>query len=85
MLGMNESELQGFVERIAATAIANQAVLKCHLRGVPVTIDNVILFVGDFIEPERPEFANLIGAIETAIEQIVEIPWPLSGSQSDDN
>jgi len=77
ILGMTEIELEAFVERISATAIANQAVLKCHLRGVPVTIDNVILFVGDFIDPTKPEFEGLIGAIETAIEQIVDVPWPL--------
>lgn len=78
ILGMTETELQAFIERISATAIANQAVLKCHLRGIPVTTDNVILFVGDFIDPTKPEFEGLINAIETAIEQIVELPWPLS-------
>jgi len=78
ILGMSETELQAFIERISATAIANQAVLKCHLRGVPITVDNVILFVGDFIDPAKPEFETLISQIEIAIEQIVDIPWPLS-------
>lgn len=82
ILGMNEAELQAFIERISATAIANQAILKCYLRGVPMTTDNVILFVGDFIDPTRPEFTGLIGRIEMAIEDVIEKPW-LIGEQPD--
>lgn len=77
ILGMNETQLQAFMERISATAIANQAVLKCYLRGIPLTTDNVILFVGDFIDPTQPEFTGLIGKIEMAIEDVVERPWML--------
>ncbi|MET0746837.1 MAG: hypothetical protein ABWY49_01475 [Rhizobium sp.] len=75
ILGMDEAELQAFIERISATAIANQAILKCYLRGIPMTTDNVILFVGDFIDPAQPEFTGLIGKIEMAIEDVVERPW----------
>jgi hypothetical protein len=77
ILGMNEAQLQTFIERISATAIANQAVLRCHLRGIPLTTDNIILFVGDFIDPSKPEFTGLIGRIEMAIEEVVEKPWPV--------
>jgi hypothetical protein len=72
ILGMSEIELEAFVERISATAIANQAVLKCYLRGVPLTTDNVVLFVGDFIDPSREEFTGLICKIELAIEEVIE-------------
>lgn len=82
ILGMNEAQLQAFIERISATAIANQAIVKCYLRGVPMTTDNVILFVGDFIDPSRAEFTGLIGKIEMAIEEVVEKPW-LLGENTD--
>jgi hypothetical protein len=75
--GLEEAQLEDFLERISATAIANQAILKCYLRGIPLTTDNVILFVGDFVDPSRPEFTGLIGRIEMAIEEVVEKPWLL--------
>jgi hypothetical protein len=39
-----------FLERISATAIVNQAVMKCGLAGMTVTHDNVIAFIGDFAD-----------------------------------
>jgi hypothetical protein len=77
ILGMDNRQLQAFIERISATAIANQAILRCYLRGIPLTTDNVILFVGDFIDPTQAEFTGLIGKIEMAIEEVTEKPWLL--------
>lgn len=59
-----------FLERISATAIVNQAVIKCSIAGVPVTQDNVIFFVGDFADPSKPEHARLIEQIERSIDEI---------------
>ncbi len=58
--------------RIGATAIANQAILKCILSEIPVTIDNAILFVGDFVAPDDPDRQEMIGLITRAIEDVVE-------------
>jgi len=74
MFGMNTTQLQAFVERISATAIANQAILKCKLLGVPMTVENVIFFVGDFFDPSDPEFAGMIDQIHAAIVYVVERP-----------
>lgn len=71
MFGLDEIQTQKFVERIAATAIVNQAVLKCALLGYPITSDNVILLLGDFIDPTNPEFESLVGTIQIAIEEVV--------------
>lgn len=70
--GMSEPEGMRLLERIAATAIANQAILKCVVAGFPLTIDNAILFVGDFVDPAKPEVASLIGMIGNAIEEVVD-------------
>lgn len=70
LLGLEEPELEKFVERIAATAIVNQAVVKCLLHNIPVTPDNVILFVGDFADPTRPGFAGMIDAIMQAVDEV---------------
>lgn len=70
LLGLQEPELEKFVERIAATAIVNQAVVKCLARNIPVTPDNVILFVGDFASPTRPGFPGMIDAIMKAVEEV---------------
>jgi hypothetical protein len=69
------SELDGtnakaFSDRVAATAIVNQAVLKCLLLQVPVTTDNVILLVGDFADPSRVENSDLINEILIAVEEM---------------
>lgn len=79
ILGMTESELQEFIERIAATAIANQAILKCYFHEVPLTTDNVLRFVGDFVDPTKTEFIGLLAKIELEIEDVVERPWPVFG------
>jgi len=79
ILGMTESELQEFIERISATTIANQAILKCYLHQVPLTTDNVLRFVGDYADPTNIEFVGLIAKIESAIEDVVEKPWRVLG------
>jgi hypothetical protein len=82
ILGMTESELQEFIERISATAIANQAILKCYLHEVPLTTDNVLRFVDDFVDPNNKECAGLIARIEIAIDEVVEKPWRVLGEYS---
>jgi len=72
--GLSERDVQAFIERVSATAIANQAILKCHLRGVPVSTDNVLLFVGDFFDPTKKEFAGLIERIMEAVEYVADDP-----------
>lgn len=71
---LEESERQQFADRIAATAIVNQAVVKCLVRRVEVTPDNVILMIGDFIDPSRPEFAGVIDAIMKAVNEVTAVP-----------
>lgn len=59
------------MRRITATAIANQAILKCTLAGVPLTIDNAIYFVGDFFDPKDEGAEELALDIEKAIAEVV--------------
>lgn len=68
--GMTEFERNAFVERISATAIANQAFLKCSISGNPITIDNVISYVGDFVDPANPHLQDLIEKIGNAIDEV---------------
>lgn len=70
--GMTEEEGKRLFERIGATAIANQAILKCTVAGFPLTVDNVILFVGDFIDPARGTCENLVEMIGLAIEEVID-------------
>ena len=72
--GMDEDEATRFIERISATAIVNQAVLRCMLLGLPVDPDNVILCVGDFIDPTNAQFAGVIDQILHEIDTTLEIP-----------
>jgi hypothetical protein len=69
---MSEGEFQALIENVSATAIANQAVLKCFLRGVPVTTDNVLLFVGDFFDPADDVFSGVAEKILEALEYIAD-------------
>lgn len=73
LAGMTAEERDRFLERTSATAIANQAILKCLLSGFPLTTDNVILFVGDFADPTNPHFESLFERINEAIEAVVEV------------
>lgn len=74
MFGLSEVEFRNFIETISATAIANQAVLKCWTTGLPMTVDNVILFVGDFFDPADPRFDPLSLKILQAIVETVDDP-----------
>lgn len=69
---MTEAEGIRLFERIGATAIANQAILKCTVAGYPLTVENVILFVGDFVDPTKPEVASLVEQIGIAIEEVID-------------
>jgi hypothetical protein len=71
---MSESEHRSFADRIAATAIVNQAALKCLIGGLEATPDNIVLMIGDFINPELPEFAGLIEAIMQAVDEVTTMP-----------
>jgi hypothetical protein len=72
MMGMSDEQAQAFLEKISATAIANQAVLRCIVLGLPIEVDNVVLCVGDFIDPSNANFAGLIDEIEKAIVHTVQ-------------
>lgn len=72
IMGMNDEQAQAFLEKISATAISNQAVLKCIVLGLPLDVDNVILCVGDFVDPRDANFAGLMDEIEKAIVQTVQ-------------
>lgn len=73
MLGMSQETAEKLLRRASATAIANQAILKCTLAGVPLTIENAIQFVGDFIDPEEAGAEELAIEIERAIDDVVTI------------
>jgi hypothetical protein len=70
--GMTQEESITLFEKIGATAIANQAILKCSVAGAPLTVDDVIMFVGDFVNPERPAALGLIERINSAIEEVID-------------
>jgi hypothetical protein len=65
---------QAFEDRIAATAIVNQAALKCLVFGVRVTPDNVLRMIGDFTDPTKPELVPLIDAILQAVDEVTLVP-----------
>lgn len=69
---MTEEEGLRLFERIGATAIANQAILKCTIAGFPLTVENVILFVGDFVDPTIGACANIVEMIGIAIEEVID-------------
>jgi hypothetical protein len=73
LTGMTELERNAFLERISATAIANQAFLKCSISGLPITAENVTLFVGDFLDPENPDLQELVEKIGDAIDEVMDV------------
>ena len=78
ILGMDNHEATAFIERISAVAIVNQAALRCIALSLPLTADNVILLVGDFFDPDNPEFAGLINEILLQVDVVVRQPMPIA-------
>lgn len=68
---LNSAERNDILERIAATAIANQAFLKCSLSGRPLSPENVVFFVSDFLDPDEPDTHDLVAMISNAIDEVV--------------
>ena len=67
-------------ERVAATTIANRAVLKCLVVGLPLTSDNVIGLVDDFVDdPQAPAVQDLMIDILEAVDEFVEL-WERTAS-----
>jgi len=58
--------------RICATAIANQAILKCSLAGVPLSVDSVLAFVGDFFDPKNESLNGVMAQIEDSIAAVLQ-------------
>ena len=73
IMGMTEKDATAFVERISATAIVNQAMFKCSLAGLEMTPDNVVLLIGDFVDPTRPNFQGLIAQIEQTVDEMFSV------------
>lgn len=73
LTGMTTDERNSFFERISATAIANQAFLKCSISGMPINADNVTLFVGDFLDPANPDLQELVDKIGAAIDEVLDV------------
>lgn len=69
---LESADTQKLLERICAVTIANQAILKCAFARQPLTIDNVLLHVGDFFDPENESLAGITLQIEEAITTVVE-------------
>lgn len=74
LFGMDQEELEAFAKRLAGTAIVNQAAVKCLGYGLPLTEENVVLFVGDFFEPTRPGAQELVSSVMKAIDEVTIKP-----------
>ena len=72
ILGMEEPEASQFLEKISAAAIVNQAILKCSLAELPITEENVVMMIGDFIDPTQPNMNGLIDNIDRTIDEVLE-------------
>jgi hypothetical protein len=59
------------LSRVCATAIANQAILKCALARLPLTVDTVLPFVGDFYDPANESLRSVTAQIEDAILSVL--------------
>jgi hypothetical protein len=73
IMGMSEATAVAFFERVTATAIVNQAILKCSLAGLKMTHENVVRCVGDFADPDNPAMAGLIAQIDRSIDDVLDM------------
>ena len=71
IMALDDARLQPFIEDIAAITIVGHAVMKCKLRGVSVTANNIVFFIGDYFDSNDPEFGDLISKINNAIDDVL--------------
>lgn len=72
MQKFSDEEFQRFIDTIAATTLANNAMITCMLAGVKVTAENVIPVVGRIVDPKFPSYEQLILAVEAQRAATVE-------------
>lgn len=70
-LGLSNRDATNFLERISATTIVNHACWRCTVAGLPITRDNVNLFIGDFANPSEPRAASLIRRVELVVRELI--------------
>jgi hypothetical protein len=71
---LEDKDTLELLERVSAATIANQAILKCAFARVPLTVGNVLRYVGDFFDPANEDFAGITLRIEEEIAAVVEVP-----------
>ena len=73
LTGMSVDDNNDFLEKISATAIVNQAILKCLISGVQLDHDSVIAFIGDYADPTDPAYLGLIVQIQRTIDEVLAV------------
>lgn len=66
---LGEIEADHFERRIYATAIVNNAIIRCSIVGLPISEDNVIKCVGDFFDPSSEPLVGLIDEILSLLHE----------------
>lgn len=70
LLRLDEDESQAFLDRIAATAIVNQAAIKFMMLGLPANGENVTRLIGDIFDPLDPRHDRLLDKVLFAIHEV---------------
>lgn len=74
LLRFDDDEFKTFSDRVAATAIVNQAALKCMILGLPVTGENITGLISDFFDPTDPRFGELVDQLLIAVNELASLP-----------
>jgi hypothetical protein len=70
----DEDQSQAFSDRVAATAIVNQAAIKCMILGLPVNGENIVRLIGDFFDPMDPRYDGLLDKLLIAVHELASLP-----------
>lgn len=69
---MTDEEIRHFVDTVAATAMANKAVLTLYMAGLPITPENAARAYGQWINPDSPHFDRLVLAVDRQVKDMMD-------------
>ena len=75
---MTDEEMKHFVDTVAATALANKAVLTLYMAGLPITPENAARAYGQWINPSSQHFERLVLAVDRQLKDMMDTAVGLS-------
>lgn len=75
---MTDEEMKHFVDTVAASTVANKAILTLYMAGRPITPENAAITYGRWIDPQSSHYERLVRAVHAQVCEMIDTAVELS-------